>query len=176
MVSGVIYMNMIYQIRRRYLVQKQTVTDIAKDMGLSRPTVRKHLLTTEEPKHTRDHSPAASLDPFKAQLTQWQKEDVKLARTRRRTGLRLFEGLQTIVYSGAYDSLQRFVRRWKSSYQGPKLTEAYVPLQFLLGDACQFDWSQEQVELDGVLQKIKVAHFRLSYSRQMLVVAYPREA
>jgi transposase len=25
------------------------------------------------------------------------------------------------------------------------------------------------------LQKIKVAHFRLAYSRQMFVVAYPRE-
>ena len=31
-------MDMIDEIRRRYLVQKKTVTDIAKDMGLSRPT------------------------------------------------------------------------------------------------------------------------------------------
>lgn len=28
---------MIYEIRRRYLVQNQTITDIAKDMRLSRP-------------------------------------------------------------------------------------------------------------------------------------------
>jgi DNA-binding transcriptional regulator LsrR (DeoR family) len=40
-------MDMIYEIRRRYLVQKQTVTDIAKDMGLSRPTVRKHINTVK---------------------------------------------------------------------------------------------------------------------------------
>ena len=58
---------------------------------------------------------------------------------------------------------------------GPKLNDAFVPLLFQAGDACQFDWSQEQVEIGGVLQKIKVAHFRLSYSRQMFVVAYPRE-
>ncbi len=50
-----------------------------------------------------------------------------------------------------------------------------MPLQFQPGDACQFDWSHEQVELGGVLQNIKVAHFRLAYSRQMFVVAYPRE-
>jgi|GEM_PF-3334164 hypothetical protein len=43
-------MDMIYEIRWRYLLEKQTVTAIAKDMGLSRPT---HLLTTEEPKYTR---------------------------------------------------------------------------------------------------------------------------
>ena len=57
----------------------------------------------------------------------------------------------------------------------PRLTDAFLPLLFLPGDACQLDWSYEQVELGGVLQNITVAHFRLAYSRQMFVVAYPRE-
>lgn len=168
-------MDMVYEIRRRYLVQKQTITDIAKDMGLSRPTVRKHLLTVDEPKYKRVQPIAPKLGQFEAQLTQWLVEDAKLTRSRRRSGHRLFEGLQIIGYSGAYDSVQRFVRRWKSSNQGPKLSDAFVPLLFLPGDACQFDWSQEEVELGGVLRKIKVAHFRMAYSRQMFVVAYPRE-
>lgn len=168
-------MDMIYEIRRRYLVQKQTITAIAKDMGLSRPTVRKHILTVDEPKYKRDQTAAPKFDPFKAQLTQWLIEDAKLTRSRRRSGHRLFEGLQIIGYSGAYDSVQRFVKHWKSSNHGPKLSDAFVPLLFLPGDACQFDWSQEEVELGGVMQKIKVAHFRMAYSRQMFVVAYPRE-
>ena len=168
-------MDIIYEIRRRYLVQKQMVTDIAKDMGLSRPTVRKHILTVEEPKYKREQTAAPKFDPFKAQLTQWLVEDSKLTRSRRRNGQRLYECLQAIGYAGAYDSVQRFVRRWKSSHHSPKLSDAFVPLLFLPGDACQFDWSQEEVELGGVLQKIKVAHFRLTYSRQMFVVAYPRE-
>lgn len=71
--------------------------------------------------------------------------------------------------------MQRFVKRWKSGHHGPKLTEAFVPLEFARGNACQFDWSHEQVELGGVLQTIKLAHFRLAYSRQMCIVAYPRE-
>ena len=50
-----------------------------------------------------------------------------------------------------------------------------VPLVFAPGDACQFDWSQEAVQIAGVLQTIKVAHFRMAYSRQMFVVAYPCE-
>ena len=76
---------------------------------------------------------------------------------------------------GAYDSIQRFVKQWRSSAHGPKITEAFIPLVFLPADACQFDWSQEQVELGGIIQTIKVAHFRLAYSRQMFVAAYPRE-
>ena len=84
--------------------------------------------------------------------------------------------MSTIGYSGAYDSVQRFVKRWQSAANhGPKLNDALVPLLFQAGDACQFDWSQELVEIGGVLQKIKVAHFCLSYSRQMFVVAYSRE-
>ncbi len=168
-------MDMIYEIRRRHLVQKQTVTAIARDMGISRPTVRKHLATVEEPKYERLQPSSPKLGQFEEQLTKWLEEEAKLARPRRRTAHRLFEGLQEIGYSGAYDSVQRFVKRWKSGNHGPKLTEAFVPLLFQPGDACQFDWSHEQVELGGVLQNIKVAHFRLAYSRQMFVVAYPRE-
>ena len=133
-------------------------------MKLSRPTVRKYLATVEEPKYQRIQPIAPKLGQFEAQLTAWLEEESKLSKSRRRSGQRLFEGLQALGYSGAYDSVQRFVNRWKSSHQSPKLTEAFVPLHFQPGDACQFDWSQEQVELGGVLQHIKVAHFRMAYS------------
>jgi hypothetical protein len=53
-ISGVFYMDIIYEIPRRHLIQKQTITAIARDMGLSRPTVRKHLKTVEEPKYERE--------------------------------------------------------------------------------------------------------------------------
>lgn len=115
------------------------------------------------------------LGAFVEQFSQWLQDDAKLPRSRRRTGKRLYEGLQAIGYTGAYDSIQRFVKQWKSQHQGPKLSEAFVPMTFTAGDACQFDWSHEQIELAGVLQTVKVAHFRLSYSRQMFVAAYLRE-
>jgi transposase len=68
------------------------------------------------------------------------------------------------------------VKRWKKKRAGsPSVKQAFVPLAFPAGETCQFDWSQETVELGGVTQTIKVAHFRLAYSRQMFVVAYPRE-
>jgi transposase len=168
-------MDIIYEIRRRYSVQKQSISAIAREMGLSRPTVRKHVTTVEQPKYVRVQPASPKLGQFEEQLNIWLEEEAKLPRSRRRSAHRLFEGLQEIGYTGAYDSVQRFVKRWKSGKHGPKITEAFVPLVFQPGDACQFDWSQEQVELGGVLQTIKVAHFRLAYSRQMFVVAYPRE-
>ena len=90
-------MDMIYERRRRYLVQKQTVTDIAKDMGLSRPTVRKHINTVEEPQYQRKLSNAPKRGQFKAQLTAWLEEDAKLPRQRRRTGHRIERQLSCLV-------------------------------------------------------------------------------
>jgi len=168
-------MDIIYEIRRRHLVQRQTISAIARDMGLSRPTVRKHLNTIEEPKYERDQPSSPKLGKFEEQLIAWLADEAKLPRQRRRTAHRLFEGLQEIGYLGAYDSVQRFVKRWKSGNTGPKLSEAFVPMAFQPADACQFDWSQEQVELGGIVQTIKVAHFRMAYSRQMFVAAFPRE-
>lgn len=168
-------MDIIYEIRRRHLVQGQTVSAIARDMKLSRPTVRKYLDVTEDRPYQRQQPVSRQLGAFEDQLTAWLEEDIKLPRQRRRTARRLFEGLQDKGYAGAYDSVQRFVKRWRGHHLGPRLTQAFVPLAFRPGDACQFDWSHEHVEIAGVLQRIKVAHFRLAYSRQMFVVAYPRE-
>jgi transposase len=83
--------------------------------------------------------------------------------------------LQAEGYRGAYDSVQRCVKQWKACQTRPAIKDAFVPLMFAPGEVGQFDWSHEHVEIDGVMQTIKVAHFRLAYSRQMFVVAYPRE-
>ena len=168
-------MDMIAEIRRRHLVSKESISSIARDLNLSRPTVRKHCRTQSEPVYHRLKQPTPMLGAFEETLETWLRTERLLPRRQRRTARRLFEGLQAEGYRGAYDSVQRFVQRWKAAKSGPALTDAYVPLVFAPGEACQFDWSHEHVELGGVMQTIKVAHFRLTFSRQMFVVAYPRE-
>jgi DNA-binding MarR family transcriptional regulator len=46
-------MDIICEIRRRHLIQKQTITAIARDMDISQPTVCKHLNTVEKRKYER---------------------------------------------------------------------------------------------------------------------------
>jgi transposase len=168
-------MDLIAEIRRRHLISRESISSIARDLSLSRPTVRKHCRTQCEPLYRRHRQPTPMLGGFQETLETWLRVERLLPRAQRRTARRLFEGLQAEGYRGAYDSVQRFVRRWKATKSGPSLTQAYVPLSFSPGEVCQFDWSHEHVELGGVMQTIKVAHFRLTFSRQMFVVAYPRE-
>ncbi len=169
-------MDVIAEVRRRYHVSEETVSSIARSLKISRPTVRKYLNTVEEPVYLRENQPAPKLAEFKSLLTEWLETEAKLPKKQRRTAMRLFEGLQEAGYQGAYDSVQRFVKRWKEKQRSsPPVKKAFVPLVFEPGDVCQFDWSEETVELGGIIRKIKAAHFRLAYSRKMFVIAYPRE-
>ena len=168
-------MEAIAEIRRRHLVSGESISSIARDLKLSRPTVRKYLQTVVEPVYIRQQLAAPKLGEFQSVLESWLTTERHLPKAQRRTAQRLFEGLQAEGYRGAYDSVQRFVKQWKSAQTKPSIKEAFVPLVFAPGDACQFDWSQEHVEIGGVATTIKVAHFRLAYSRQMFVAAYPCE-
>jgi transposase len=173
---GVLVMDIIAEIRWRFHVDNETVTSLAKPFNLSRPTIRKHLKTVEEPVYQRQKQPHPKLGPFHKQLEAWLEQEAHFPRKQRRTAQRLYECLQVEGYRGSYTVVQRYVKRWqKKRASRPTVKQAFVPLAFPGGETCRFDWSQETVEPGGVAQTIKVAHFRLSHSRQMFVVAYPRE-
>jgi transposase len=169
-------MEFIAEIRRRHFIDGESISSIARALQKSRPTVRKALKTLSEPIYQRRHQPQPKLGAFQAQLEQWLELESGLPKRQRRTAQRLFEGLLAEGYRGSYAPVQRFVKRWKAQRgASPSVTEAFVPLRFPPGETCQFDWSHEEAELGGVVQTVKLAHFRLTYSRQMFVVAYPRE-
>ena len=52
---------------------------------------------------------------------------------------------------------------------------AFVPLHFEMGEAFQFDWSEEGLVVGGVYRKLQVAHMKLCASRAFWLVAYPTQ-
>ncbi len=88
--------------------------------------------------------------------------------------MRLFEELRGRGYDGAHDSVHRFVKAWRTEtcpHPGTGLCAA----ELRSGEAYQFDWSHEAIELCGLPVTVKVAQMRLSYSRMPFVRAYMRE-
>jgi transposase len=149
---------------------------MARALQRSRPTVRQALTTLTEPVDHRQHQPLPTLGEYQAQLEHWLEIESCLPRRQRRTAKRLFEGLQVAGSPGSDGPIQRLVTRGKAQRaRTPAVTHAFVPLAFPPGETGQFDWSHEEVELGGVVQTIQVAHVRLTDSRQMFVVADPRE-
>jgi transposase len=165
----------IAKIRIRHHVKKESIKQIARELNLSRNTVRKAL---REDKTAHEYSRdvevvAPKLEEHKEQLIAWLKEDNDKPKKQRCSARKLYERLAAIGYQGAYDSIQRFVKKWQQD--AGKIGTAFIPLRFAPGEAYQFDWSQETVEIGGAVQVIKAAHFRLSYSRLQFVITYPRE-
>src|ERR1700709_2241586 len=137
--SGVLFMDMVAEIRRRHLVSRESISSIARDLKLSRPTVRKHCRTQCEPVYQRNKQPTPMLGAFEETLETWLRTERLLPKAQRRTARRLFEGLQVEGHRGAYDSVQRFGQRWKAAKSGPAPPQAYVPLAFAPGEPCQVD-------------------------------------
>jgi transposase len=101
--------------------------------------------------------------------------DLKLEKKSQRSARRYHNQLEGIGYTGSYDSVRRYVKKYYEKHT-TQLKGSFIPLYFAPAEAYQFDWSEETIELAGKITKIKLAHFKLSYSRMFFVVAYLRES
>lgn len=169
-----ILMESIVKIRRLVLRDGVSIRSVSRSTGLSRNTIRKYLADASSPAYNRS-APAVryKLRDFEGRLRSMFEKDQNFPRRARRTALKLYEDLLLEGYTGSYSPVCRFVKNLKAT--GMDTGNAFIPLAFDIGDAMQFDWSEEHVVLGGVEQKIKVAHFRLCHSRKSFVMAYPNE-
>jgi transposase len=150
-------------------------SEIAKRTGLSRNTVKKWLKAPgdQAPKYKRQ-SGFTKLSPFEATLVQALKADAHRPKHARRSARALLTQLQAQGYRGGYSRLTDFIRAWREQ-EGKAASKAYVPLSFELGEAFQFDWSEEGLLIGGVYHHMQVSHLKLCASRAFWVVAYPSQ-
>lgn len=168
-------METIRKIRLAHHRDDKSIREISRDFNLSRNTVRKIIRTgATEFSYERKVQPRPRLAPFKDQLAKYLTEDSIKPVKQRRTALLLFEQLQREGFDGGYDSVRRFVQKWRKTAADREI-KAFIPLSFAPGEAFQFDWSYEQIELGDANVRIKVAQFRLSHSRMPFCIAYMRE-
>ena len=164
------------RIRREHLVKGKSIKEIARDLKISRNTVRKVLRSGETSfAYEREVQPRPKLGRWKIDLEAMLARNATKAARERLTLIRVFEELRVLGYEGGYDAVRRYARVWAKGHAAAS-AEAYVPLAFAPGEAFQFDWSHDVVLIAGVTTTVKVAHVRLCHSRMMFVRAYPRES
>jgi transposase len=165
----------IGRIRRERFVKGKSIKEIARDLGVSRNTVRKVLRSGETRfEYEREVQPRPKLGRWTDELDKLLADNETRAAREQLTLIRLFEELRGRGYDGGYDAVRRYARAWAKD-RGHSMAAAYVPLSFAPGEAYQFDWSHEIVLLGGVTVTVKVAHVRLCHSRMLFARAYPRE-
>ena len=169
-------MAMIGKVKRMFFREKKSVREIVRLTSLSRNTVRKWLKAAvlEEPRYRRSEAPG-KLTPFHESLKLALKVDAHRHRHERRTARALHTQIRCEGYGGGYSRVTDFVRAWRQGEGQSISTTAFVPLAFELGEAFQFDWSEEGLVVGGIYYRMQVSHLKLCASRAFWLVAYPSQ-
>jgi len=168
-------MAMLSIIRRWHLREQVSLRKIAERLGISRNTVRRYLRNHDlVPQYAQRKTPS-KLDGFAATLSQWLAREQGRSRKQRRTLKQLHSELTVLGFTGSYDRVAAFSRRWHEEQRERLQTASkgtYVPLVFAPGEAFQFDWSEDSAIINGQRVKLQVAHCKLSHSRAFFLRAY----
>ena len=165
------------KIRRMFFREHLSISEIGRRTSLSRNTIKKWL---QEPdgavtKYQRARV-AGKLTAFEPKLLLALEADAHRPKRDRRTALMLLSAMQKEGFTGGYSIVTDFIRNWRNHAASVGAKSAFVPLKFELGEAFQFDWSEEWLMVGGMHRKILAAHTKLCASRAFMLSAYPTQS
>jgi transposase len=170
-------MVMYAKIRRMFFREHLTISEIQRRTSLSRNTIKKWLNEPNEAAlQYRRAKVTGKLSAFEPKLLLALEADARRPKRDRRTAKMLFAAIKQEGYTGGYSILTDFIRDWRNQAGTATSKSAFVPLKFELGEAFQFDWSEEWLMVGGLNRKILAAHTKLCASRAFFLSAYPTQS
>lgn len=139
------------------------IRKIARDLKISRNTVRRLIKFEEEPSYKKRNY-NSKIDQYEAYINIWYFE-----KDYRFNGTRIFRELKKLGYDGSISPVYRYLKkieqvRGKISSKATKRTE--TPL----GDQAQFDWSEYTMKIAEEKQVIYCFAMILSASRKKAMI------
>lgn len=164
----------IYRQVRRMHLDGISQRQIARQLGISRNTVKKYLDGANVPWERKPYKrPAATLtDEVKAYIANClEKDKQEGSKKQHHTAKRIYDRLvEDLHFTGGESTVRTYVRELRS-----KTPEAFVPLAFAPGDAVQIDWGEVTVWLGEKKLTVHLFCARLCCSDAMFVAAYRRQ-
>ena len=166
----------VVRIRREYAAGKP-IKAICRDLRLSRKVVRKAIRAEEGAfSYQRTTQPFPKIGPVRDRLVQLLTENEARPRRDLLRLTRVWDLLVQEGYDGSYDSVRRYAARWREETKtapGDGGT-AFVPLMFAPGEAFQFDFSHEDVEVAG--QPMRVTAAKLPVMKDLAAFSFEGSA
>jgi transposase len=116
----------------------KSIRAIAKELGLHRKTIRKHLTESDFPRYRKTKRKDSILEPYRQAIKDYLEEDDYQATW-------IWDRLKNRGYAGGYDTVKRYVQTIKAQ----KSRLAYARFETEPGRQAQFDWGDFQVEESG---------------------------
>ena len=143
-----------HDLRKLYFEEGKSITEISKETGRDRKTVRVYL-EKEDWNDVRRGSLAEvefpKLDPFKADIDTWLTEDKKAKRKQRHTARRIYDRLgeeHKGNFTCSYRTVAGYVAKRKKEIFGQR--PGYLPLEHIPGEA-QADFGDAEYYENGRL-------------------------
>jgi transposase len=160
-------------IRKQRLNEGWSIRKIARQMEISRQTVRKVLASPAEPPRYQTRVPRAQpvIGPYLGIVERWMKDDESAPRKQRHTAKRVYDRLvDEYGFPGSEITVRRAVRVLRG-----RRVEVFVPLEAVPGKVAQVDFGVAHVVLAGCAQKVLLFCLRAKHSQVPFVFAYPTE-
>jgi transposase len=171
---GVIRVDQYDDIRQMYLVEGMSQRAIARELGISRNTVRRYCEGENVPWERKPVDRAASV--ITPEVINFIKscfeEDAQSPNSKQiHTAQRIYQRLcEEKGFTGGASTIRRAVRELRE-----KQPKVFVPLSFDPGEAIQVDWGQATIILNGVKTQAHMFCMRLCHSIAPFVIVYPTE-
>lgn len=164
-------MDQVHVIRHKVLVEGQSVRRVAREMGVSRVTVKRYVggappgvrAETPRPKPVTD-AVRSRVEEILGDAPRWTGGKQRL------TTRRLHRMLRDEGFSVGQWVVKQLVRDWKR-----RRAEIFVPLTYKPGDLAEVDFFEVLVDVAGVRSKAWMFVMRLMYSGRDFAWLYPRQ-
>jgi transposase len=160
-------------IREMYTKEGMSQRAIARQLGISRNTVRRYCQGQNMPwERKKVERPASVLTPEVIEFIKSCLEDDALSpRKQKHTAQRIFDRLcDEKGFTGGASTVRNAVRELRE-----KMPQVFVPLAFDPGEAIQVDWGKATIYLNGVRTQAHLLCMRLCSSIAPFVIAFPTE-
>ncbi len=161
----------VHVLRHKVLVEGRSARQVARELGISRRTVRKYLREAVPMRREAKPRPrpvwekvSARVEALLAESPQWTGGKQQL------TATRLHELLRTEGYRVGVTAVKAAVAEWRRQRR-----EVFVPLTYRPGDLAEVDFFEVLVDVAGVRRKAWLFLIRLMYSGRDFAWVYERQ-
>lgn len=164
-------MEQVHVIRHKAFAEGLSIRQIARDLGVSRNTVRRYLRGAEGGVGKKRERPTPVLDRVRSRIDKLLEADEKSGTKKQRlTAARVHELLVEEQFEVGTTTVKEYVREWRRQRQ-----EVFVPLVYPPGDSAQVDFFEVVADIAGVRTKAWMFVMRLMFSGRDFAWLYPRQ-
>ena len=153
-------MTQTYDIRKHYYDEGKSITQISRETGFDRKTVRKYIEKENWNLEGFIQERPSIIEPYKPLIDQWLENDKYQRRKQRHTARRIYQRLleEADGFDASYRTVSNYVK--KARHRIYQSSRGYLPLQHIPGEA-QVDFGEADFIENG--RRFSGAYLVLSF-------------